>query len=696
MEEDTTATQKISLPAWSVPLALLVLAVLSFGLLAPKLGFYWDDWAKIYVNQWQGSSGFWQYYLDDRPLSAWTHVVLTPLLGSSTLKWQIFGVVIRWLTASAFWWVLILLWPKAKKHSAFAAALFLVYPLFTMQPLAVTFHQQWLQYFFYFVSLSCMLLAVRELKPVRWAYLALSVLTMLAHLSITEYFIGVELLRPIFLWVVCTEQSSRKQKILSVLKWWLPFALITVAFIVYRLFLIQLPGEDPNQVVLLDALRTAPKAALIDFAKSVFSDTVYILVTQWQRILDIGVKEIFPLFPHAIKLAWLAGGLTLAGFAFYWLWLKKDGAAFRPAHPHWVRQMLVIGVLGVLLGCLPAWVAGRSVWGDAHSSRYALPALFGASMIWVALLTWAIPRRLPRALSMAVLLGLVVIFQVRNGAVYQKIWENQTAFYWQLYWRAPALEKGTAILSQQELFPDQGSFAISSALNILYHGYPQAGENTPYWFYALSPRFEGSVDHPTDIPLHTQFRTFLFEGQTPDSLIVYYDPGRMNCMWVLGPDDADNPYLPSLTKAMLPASNLQRILTQTGAGPEQEIFGAEPQHDWCYFYQKAALASQNQDWPTVVQLADQARSDYGYHPADGYFKTMQEWLVFLKGYAYAGELDKAAELTQQIVERDDGTIPQVCRIWSTLDGLSSTVGDEADLARDAMIEQLHCEVFLVK
>ncbi|MBI9049791.1 MAG: hypothetical protein JEZ00_10250 [Anaerolineaceae bacterium] len=685
--------EKFVIPVWSIPAALFVLAVLSFGILAPKLGFYWDDWAKVYVNQWQGSSGFWQYYLEDRPLSAWTHVVLTPLLGSSPLKWQIFGVLIRWISAWSFWWVLALIWPKAKKHAAFAGALFLVYPLFTMQPLAVTFHQQWMQYFFYFLSLAWMILAFRGGK-LRWLYLALSLIMVAAHLSITEYFIASELIRPFLLWVVCAQELDRKKKIRSVMLWWLPYAMMAVAFVVYRLFLIQLPADDPNQVVLLDALRNSPKSALIDFVKTVFADSFYVLVTQWQQIMDIGVNEIFPLFPADIKLSWGLGVIVFGLSMVYWLKLKKDGKDFLEAYPKWVSQMVLIGLLAVLLGCLPAWAAGRRIWFDAHSSRYALPALFGASMFWVGALTWAIPKRLPRTMILSIFLGLIVVLQVRNAAAYQQTWEDQTSFYWQLYWRAPHLEKGTAVLAENELFPNQGSFAISSALNILYQGYPEEGENTPYWFYAMNPRFEKSAGHPLDIPLRTQFRTFQFEGQTPDSVIVYYDPGKMNCMWLLDADEIDNPYLPALTKAMLPASNVQRITETSDGRPSEEIFGAEPEHDWCYFYQKAALAKQSQDWEAVVDLADQARSENGYHPHDQVFKTMQEWMVFVEGYLNTGNLEVASELSALIIEREPASTARVCSLW--MRNMTASTGGEAEVSGYELIEQLHCEEYLVQ
>ena len=42
----------------TVPFALLAYCVISFGLLIPWLGFYWDDWPSIYYLHVLGPRGF--------------------------------------------------------------------------------------------------------------------------------------------------------------------------------------------------------------------------------------------------------------------------------------------------------------------------------------------------------------------------------------------------------------------------------------------------------------------------------------------------------------------------------------------------------------------------------------------------------------------------------------------------------------
>ena len=95
---------------------------------------------------------------------------------------------------------------------------------------------------------------------------------------------------------------------------------------------------------------------------------------------------------------------------------------------------------------------------------------------------------------------------------------------------------------------------------------------------------------------------------------------------------------------MIPISNLEQIITN----PEQpvslstEIFGEEPAHTWCYYFQKADLAKQTQNWELVVQLGEEAFSQ-GYYPFE-----KSEMLLFIEAYGLTNKLDKALELSTDL------------------------------------------------
>ncbi|HNT53801.1 MAG TPA: hypothetical protein PKG95_03760, partial [Anaerolineaceae bacterium] len=196
-----TFLRKFSFPVWTLPLALLTVCALAFGLLLPKLGFYWDDWSNIHVAKLYGVPGLWAFYGDTyRPLTAWTFAVFTPLVGLSPLGWQILALALRGLTAWAFAGLMQALWPPARWQAAAAALLFLVYPVFSQQAIAVTYHRHWTGYLLYMVSLLLMVQAIRQ--PRRAVFLTVAALLALGgHLAIFEYYAGAELVRPLVLWL---------------------------------------------------------------------------------------------------------------------------------------------------------------------------------------------------------------------------------------------------------------------------------------------------------------------------------------------------------------------------------------------------------------------------------------------------------------------------------------------------------------
>ncbi|MCU1263523.1 MAG: hypothetical protein JWO80_6408, partial [Bryobacterales bacterium] len=91
-------------------------------------------------------------------------------------------------------------------------------------------------------------------------------------------------------------------------------------------------------------------------------------------------------------------------------------------------------------------------------------------------------------------------------------------------------------------------------------------------------------------------------------------------------------------------SHPDRILTSpaVAARPLPEIFGPEPSHSWCYYFERGGLAAQAGDWARVVQLGDEARTR-GLSPA-----VPLEWLPFVEGYLRAGRRDTALDLKEKI------------------------------------------------
>jgi hypothetical protein len=92
-------------------------------------------------------------------------------------------------------------------------------------------------------------------------------------------------------------------------------------------------------------------------------------------------------------------------------------------------------------------------------------------------------------------------------------------------------------------------------------------------------------------------------------------------------------------------SRVDRIVpTGTSPVPPVSIFGAEPAHDWCYYYQKASLARQNGDWQEIGKLYDEVRK-LGLETDD-----KSEMIPFFEGLVNSGRYEDAKALYREEIK----------------------------------------------
>ncbi|MDR3577914.1 MAG: hypothetical protein P4L50_28960 [Anaerolineaceae bacterium] len=684
--------QSLKFPTWTVPVALLVICIASFGLLLPQLGYYWDDWAKISVHTFFGLKGYWAYYAEDRPYSGWTHIVFTYLLGDAALGWQILVLVLRWLSAVAMWACLRLLWPKARFLAASAAMLFLIYPIFTLQPIAITFHQQWLQFVLYFLSIGFMLLAFRLPKWAVWFSIA-AMLALLGQLLITEYFIGVELLRPLFIWFAAGPQAGNvRRRLVQALKRYAPYLLVAVAYIIWRLFFIHLTGADPYRADTLYNLFSKPLSTILDTSRTILVDTFFIIFGTWTGPFNLGIDSNIP---HFTYLAW-AVGLVCAVVVFIFFSRlnvpEPDQESEHTQGANYLSQALILGAAGILAGPIPAWVTARQVVFDIHSNRYAQASMFGAGLLFAALIIWLVRHKVQAAFILSILVGVSAIYAINTSDGYRRISAAENRFSWQLFWRAPYIKPYTALISETEMFPDQGLFSTSAMLNLIYPQPPGSHAKLAYWAYTIEPRFTPyNLPNPLTIGFNTTFRTLHFEGSTPNTLLIQYDPQKSSCLWVIDPSDQLSPYLPGLAVRMISISNLSRIVSQPSAPgyqPPVALFGPEPAHSWCYYFEKADLDRQTGSWSDLAQIGDQVQQ-LGFKPSNPISNAPHEWIPFIEGYAHAGRWLDASKIAKQAFDQDVLYKPMLCDLWQRL--LANTPASPAQpAATKDMNDEMGC------
>jgi hypothetical protein len=673
----------ITLPGWVTAIVLFIVGFVTFGLLASDLGFYWDDWSKTLVNVLYGFEGYAEYYAADRPLSGWTHILFVSLIGNKQFNWQILNIILRTLSAIAIWWSLKVLWPQNQREISLAAILYLVLPIFTQQPAAVTFHQQWLQAALYFFALG---ITLRSLNSKRW-YIPLTLLAILLNglqLTVTEYFFGLVLIIPLFIGLYFylhnfRGKAFRKKTFLFSL----PYIALSILFALWRFVWMQLPVEDPYALTTFQQLLQQPLQTSISLAQTIFLDILEVLIGSWAPVFDLSLQtasQPSTLFSWALS---FLVALFVIIFLFTQKEPKENEADFN--NKHWIAQLIGAGFIMLFFGILPAWAIGKNVLLDFHANRYAMPAMAGIALMLIGIFSWFIQNWERKIVVLGIFIGLAAGFHLREVNAYRWNWSEQSDFYWQLYWRAPKIQSKTAIVFEEDPFPTQGLFSTSSALNLLYTNNRMSGD-LPYWAYAILPRFAQSETFPANQHLSSTFRSLHFEGNTDDMILTHYNPSHGKCWWILSGDDQLNPYLSPQERQWAAASNLNRISNDPSVPtPDADLFGEEPDHNWCYFYEKAELCIQEEDWQTAVDLGNQAQ-EMGYRPElSASSNSPREWIPFILGYGMANELEMAFDLTQQSYTLDSKYQPMLCAAWDKILPL-----DENDPWREKINNALDC------
>ena len=366
-----------------------------------------------------------------------------------------------------------------------------------------------------------------------------------------EYFAGLEFLRPLVIWMIITEAPLKpRQQLMLTLRRWLPYLLVIGAFTFWRLFLLDVGSEDPNEPQLLSDLINHPFSAAARLFQFALQDFINIIFGAWYKTLR---PEIFDLSDRLVLLSGILSLFVVALSAFYLARLRYASSTIsgHSMQRLWVKQAMVFGFVAVLLGPLPVWLTNRwTIWG-LYGSRFAIASVFGASILWVATLEWITIRRLPKLLILCAFLGLAIGFHIRWTNNFRWIWKDELRFYWQLFWRAPYLKPGTTIASDGEFFPYVGRNATALGVNLLY---PQSDyPGIDYWFYEIAP---GYVRRPDEMKqgknLQYSFRKFNFTGSTLDSVFITYESEKGQCLWVLSPEDEDNPEISPMLAEALP------------------------------------------------------------------------------------------------------------------------------------------------
>lgn len=649
------------LPLWASPLALLALAVVVYGPFLSQLGFYWDDWVFAWKRAYFGPFGLIEEFYKNRPLRGYVEIPFTWLLGGSPVVWQVYGLIIRWLAGSSFWYFLRDLWPGRQLAAVFAAALFIIYPGFTHQPLAMTYHYFWLFYVVLFLSLTWMVRAARAGRFGGGYYLA-ALLLSAAQLFASEYMVSLEVLRPVFLWLTFASLTAvPHERLKKTLIYEIPFAIVLAIYFYWRLVLFENPMYSPSLTT----------ASLLALPGSILKALVGVNLTAWAQAIQVTDVS------HAGALVTAIYLMVLLVILVGWLYFAYQNDEQRSPSAPW--DWLVIGLAGMTLAAVPFLLGGLSFRIEFPEDRFLLAFLPFVGLFFASLLE-LLPNQSNRYLAAGLLLVLAANFHFQSLLAYRDDWKTQKNFIWQLAWRAPRLAAGTTILAEDhDTFRYNDDESFTPILNWMYIP-PQTELPNSYSYIFPSLRLAGQLPH---LPFNSSESSFLVIRYAPPACLHVLDPAYDTTLLSLpNPETVkalsalNLPFVPDLTRQAVPLSN--PALTTSGAFPAAvpDFLGPEPMRGWCYTYLKADLARQQGDWQQVARLGDEAFA-IPMLPDDPY-----EYLPFIEAYAHLGRIKDARILTRQVAEETPLLRPALCALWNRVPGISPDTLQE-------MRQQLH-------
>ncbi len=636
----------------SISLTFAVVTILAYGLLVTQTGFYWDDWPFAWIAKFLGPKEFFPAFASVRPFLGPIFFVTTSLIPPVPLYWQIFALIIRFISGLSAWFALNQIWPYHKRQTLVTSLLFLVFPGYSQHWVAFThINQEWIPFIFYLLSFGFTARALRSHYVIARKSDGLTTLAPDAHLPDlltctarrrkcsksrgvpgsageqspkdeglatekkhphndrlntiyallflvagvfpTEYFLGLEPLRFLFIWVIVSEDvNGFWQRFTQTLKRWSPYLVIWLgdaAWLAY-FYTSGLYGSYDVEVA-------KEPMTLIHFfsaiGEAIWKGGFYI----WAQVLVLISKAI----TAPTNLFTLA--LISITFAFLLVYLR--GLDLSEGQPQlFAISVIFIGLAGILLGRLPSFAAGLPLTLQSSYDRFMISMMLGGSLFVAGLIELTIRNSRIKTYAFALLIALGVGQQFFNANIFRRDWAKQQEIYWQLAWRIPAMKPNTALLTDQLPIDYETDLSFTAPINWMYApAYTRS--NLPYALIYTEKRLGGGTlsSFQNNIEINMSLRTVAFHGSTSQVIVIYMPIN--GCMRVLDPAKDDQITYARQSRFLVDAialsdpSNIIVATDQTTHLP----FLSEPDHTWCYYYAKAELARKKGDSGSVCKLS---------------------------------------------------------------------------------------------
>lgn len=658
------------------PIILLAICIAAYGVLIPWLGFYSDDWIFIWAFNKMGPEGLTRYFATNRPFLGTLMQLTMPIIGVDPWRWQVFALLVRWLSGLSAWWLLRLIWPKKHILAAWAAILICIYPGAVSQPVALTGSHLFLVLTLLFSSFALNILAIE--KPGRyWLFTIPAIAASLVNLLALDYFFVLELLRPVILFfIICKETNSFWKSVRRSAIHTAPYLAVFLGVGIWRAFFFRYQ-DYWHPAVLVTQLKTDPIPALLKLPGAFLYNIWVSTVAAWTRPFAFRMLEGIGRTGLLIYTA-----LVVVSAVFVFLVLSKfktQEQAKEKARSH--SEPIILSLACLALAGIPFLVTNLvpDLW--TFRSRFNLPFMFGACLLFIAVFCMIPLKPWMRITLFSVLVGFCIGQQFVVANQFRLDWYYQNRFYRFFTMRVPHLEKGTLVVAND--FPTSlgGAWAYTSALNWIYAPENNTAELSYAFIYGTEkPELkEGNLTK-------LDYLAGQFDVDYQKILFVYFDN---RCLQILSPQYSfEYPYLePRLLE--LPALSKAELIRHNGEGSaklDERIFSLPASGDWCSYYIKADLARQQGDWEEVARLGEEGMPVFGRGED-------RELFPFIEANAITGNWKQAITLLEEAVRlaidrNQELYLPNYDALWVFIDERTSA-SPEKNAAYQTWQEIIH-------
>lgn len=678
--------KKITSLPWPEMLFLTLLSGFVYLPHAWELTYNKDDWYFMYDGLVRGAGIFRDITLHTRPLRGFLYEFLYSLFGPFPLPYHLTSYLWRLLGGFGTLWLFTLLWPNQRRFNFSLTALFLLFPGFywwvsgfELQPNIISLGLEAFSIVFTIKAIQT------GSSQKRIFYILASFLFGWTYLALVEYAIGMEGFRFLCIYLLVSRKYSDLHFVHSVwrtIRMYAIFILIPIGFVIWYEFFFENWRKAQDAGVQLSALFTFP-LTLPWLGVRLIQSTLNISILAWfvpfhENFITSRLRDI--LFGSILATATISA--FLAGNSF----LKKYIGTASPldkTQSRFQSEAIWLGLLGTIAGVLPIVLANRSAV-FSRVSQYTLPASLSGVLLVGGIIYSLLPGKL-KWVTLSVLVGFAALSH--HGLAARAVAEQETIanFWWQVTWRAPSIRSDTLLVVRYPNvnYADNDEMVWGPA-NFIYN--PQRQQTDPVQVLLPAARMEpeaatnilmGSRDFDVvDLvikytSIHYNYKNILVITQAAEQSCVHL----MDQRW----PDVTNHDEPLVAVSAARSNTANVIVDAEPADPPAYIFGDEPAHEWCYFYQKADLARQQGKWNEIIILAQEA-TKLGLHPND-----QIEWMPFLQAYALSGNEKKVKQISR-LINTEVYYKQQACKNLRAMDDH----GYPLSLEMQAYVDQIFC------